>query len=127
MPVAAASAARLLAARRCRYCRKEYCRAASVACTALKCRLLNIRTGVAMATPSENCPTIVELPTFASITTIASWHAAYTTLPDSTHAKFERRDNPAVGTRDISGALMQRPCRSWNRDCIHNHPRAPGP
>jgi hypothetical protein len=52
--------------------------------------LENIRIGVAIAIPRENCPTIVALPAFASATTITHWQRANTTFPVTAQAKFVR-------------------------------------
>ena len=77
-----------------KYSPNECRRFASVACTARSCRLVNMRTGVVMASPSENCPTMKELPSFASAITMPHWQAAYTTFPLSAQAKLERHDIP---------------------------------
>src|SRR5262249_9513042 len=67
---------------------------ASVACTALKWRLENINTGVAIASPRENCPTMRVLPSFARATIMPHWQIAYTTFPVRAQAKFDSRDRP---------------------------------
>src|SRR5215469_7971331 len=49
-----------------------------------------------MASPSENCPTIKVLPSFARATIAPHWQMAYTTFPARIQAKFKRNERPGI-------------------------------
>src|SRR3984957_20415225 len=78
-----------------------------------------------MASPSENCPIMNELPNFASATIMPHWQIAYTTFPARDQAKLERSERPDTAGAAIGFKKSGRP--SARGPILSGNPGSPEP